>query len=189
MNRIGIMIDVAHCGPRTTMEAIELSAAPVICSHANPSAVCRSFRNKSDDIIRGLAARGGIIGIAFWTPITYRGNGLRPTLADVLDCFDHALKLVGPEHVAVGSDLCEEALPTREAWADIYGPRGTYPEITGGLGDWYGYDSIIATGLETADLLPCIAPALSSRGHDDATVRKILGANFQRLYAATARSA
>ena len=187
MNRLGIMIDVSHCGPRTTMDAIEVSALPVICSHANPATICRSVRNKSDDIIRCLAARGGIIGVAFWTPIVYRGDGRRPTLADVLDCFDHVLALVGPDHVAVGSDLCEEAMPTREVWADIYGPNGTYPAVTGGLGDWYGYDSIMASGMETADLLPGIAPALASRGHSEATIKKILGANFQRLYAANAK--
>ena len=187
MNRLGIMIDVSHCGPQTTMDAIEISAVPVICSHANPIAVCKSIRNKSDEIICRLAQRGGLLGIAFWTPIVYRGNGRQPTIDDVLDCFDYALRLVGPDHVAIGSDLCEEALPTREAWAEIYGPSGSYPEVTGRLGDWYGYDTVIAEGLETANLLPRLAPALSSRGHSEATIRNILGANFQRLYAEVAR--
>jgi membrane dipeptidase len=187
MNRLGITIDVSHCGPRTTMDAIELSAVPVICSHANPLAICQSPRNKSDEVVRRLAARGGLIGIAFWTPILYRGNGRQPTIDDALDCFDYALKLVGPDHVAIGSDLCEEALPSREAWARIYGPDGNYPAVTGGLGEWYGYDTVIARGLETASLLPGLAPALLSRGHGDATISKILGANFQRLYLATAR--
>ncbi|MCC7275404.1 MAG: membrane dipeptidase [Alphaproteobacteria bacterium] len=184
MNRLGLVVDVAHCGPRTTLDAIEHSALPVLCSHSNPSAVSPSPRNKSDEIIRRLAARGGVIGIAVWSPIVQRGDGRRPTMADVLDCLDHALALVGPDHVAIGTDLCEEAVPDPVDWARIYGPDGNFPEVTGGLGPWYGFATVNAEGIETIAGLPGFAAGMAERGHDAATIAKVLGGNFQRLFAA-----
>ena len=68
MNRLGLVIDLSHCGPRTTLDAIRCSAAPVLVTHANPRALCPSPRNKSDEIIRELASRGGVIGMAAWAP-------------------------------------------------------------------------------------------------------------------------
>ncbi len=183
MNRLGLIIDVSHCGPRTTLDAIAHSAAPVLCSHANPSAVSPSPRNKSDDAILSLAEKGGVIGIAFWSPIAHRGDGRRPTIEDVLDCFDHALRLVGPDHVAIGSDWCEDLIPEPAEWARVYGPAGAYPEVTGGLGDWYGFETVNAEGLETAATLPAIANGLLARGHAAPTVEKVLGLNFARLFA------
>lgn len=182
MNRLGLMVDVSHCGPRTTLDTIEHSAMPVICSHANPSAVCLSLRNKDDAIIRKLAERGGVIGMACWSPIVYRGDGRRPTLDDMLDCFDYTLRLVGSDHVAIGTDLCEEAIPEPEAWARVYGPHGAFPEVTGGLGSWYGFDTVNAEGFETIAALPGIAEGLARRGHDDSTITKVLGLNFQRVF-------
>ncbi len=183
MNRLGLVVDVSHCGPRTTLDAIECSELPVLCSHANPSAVCRSPRNKDDEIIRRLAARGGAIGIAVWSPICYRGDGRRPGLADVLDCVDHALALVGPDHVAIGSDLCEDAVPDPADWARIYGPEGDYPEVTGGLGDWYGFDTVNADGIETITRFPALADSMAARGHAEATIARVLGGNFMRIFA------
>lgn len=178
MNRLGLMVDLSHCGPRTTMETIEVSAAPVTCSHSNPRAISPSPRNKEDAIIAKLAERSGLIGIAFWSPIVYRGTGKRPGLADVLDCFDHAITLAGPARVAIGTDICEDAQPDAETWARIYGPQGQYPEVTAGLGDWYGFKTMLAQDLETVTSLPSIAQGLLARGHKAPAVRGILGENF-----------
>jgi membrane dipeptidase len=183
MNRLGIMVDLAHCGPETTCDAIEMSALPVMISHSNPQTIAGSLRNKDDEAIRLLADRGGLIGMATWAPIVYRGDDRRPTIEDVLDCFDHACRIAGPEHVAIGSDLCEDASPTPQAWADIYGPGGQYPEITGGLGDWYGFDTVNAAGLETITDLPKLAAGLLARDHAPTAIKAMLGENFLRLFA------
>jgi len=182
MNSLGILVDLSHCGPRTTLDGIDVSTVPVACTHSNPQAVAPSLRNKTDETIRRLAEHDGLIGIAAWSPIVYRGDGRRPTLADVLDCFRHAIDLVGPGAVAIGSDICEEALPTRAAWAAIYGPQGSFPQVTGGLGDWYGYDTVNAEGLETLAGLPQLALGLAERAPDAAALRAILGENFLRLF-------
>lgn len=183
MNRLGLVVDVSHCGPRTTLDAIECSEMPVLCSHANPYAVSRSPRNKDDDTIRRLAARGGAVGMAVWSPICYRGDGRRPRIEDVLDCLDHALALVGSDHVAIGSDLCEDAVPDPAEWARIYGPQGNYPEVTGGLGDWYGFDTVNADGIETITQFPALAAGMAARGHDADTIAQVLGGNFLRIFA------
>lgn len=62
MNRLGILIDLSHCGPGTTLEAIEASAQPAAITHANPSSQFPHPRNKSDEIIKALVAKGGVIG-------------------------------------------------------------------------------------------------------------------------------
>lgn len=189
MNRLGLIVDLAHCGPETTRGAIEASAVPVMCSHANPKAIANSPRNKDDDLIRALAARDGLIGMATWAPIVYRGNDRRPTIEDVLDCFDYATKLVGTASVVVGSDLCEDASPTPEAWAAIYGAGGQYPQVTAGLGDWYGFETVNAAGFETITDLPAVAAGLLGRGHAPAAVKAMLGENFLTLFGRVRASA
>lgn len=179
---MGIIIDLSHCGPQTTLDAIECSVTPVICSHSNPIAISDSRRNKSDTIIRKLAERGGIIGITGWSPIVYRDDGRRPTIDDVLDCVEHVLGLVDNRHVAIGTDICFDAQPSPEAWAQVYGSEGRDPEITGNLGSWYGFDTVLAEGLESLTDLSGLAERLLARGHDEETVTKILGLNFVTLF-------
>jgi len=186
MNRLGMIVDASHCGARTTLDAIECSAVPILCTHSNPATVSASLRNKSDDIIRRLAARGGAIGIAVWSPIVYRGDGRQPGLADVLDCIDHALDLVGPEHVMIGTDICEYAVSGPEEWDRIYGPGGQYPAVTGGLGDWYGFETVNAAGIETIDRSMRLAEGMADRGHGDGVIAQVLGLTFLRVFRAVA---
>lgn len=181
MNRLRLVIDLSHCGPRTTLDAIRCSTMPVMCTHANPSALCPSPRNKSDEIITELAARDGVIGVAAWAPILHRGNRKRPTLSDVIDCVDYLVKLAGPDHVGIGSDLCDDLCPTPESWKPSYGPTGSFPEITGNLGDWYQFDTNMAQGLDTIDQMPKLREAVASR-FDASVANKVLGLNMLRVF-------
>ena len=82
------------------------------------------------------------------------------------------------------------AEPTPEAWAQIYGAGGQYPEITGNLGPWYGFDTVLVEGLESLTRLRSLADRLVARGHSEASIIKILGLNFVTLFenvAATAK--
>ncbi len=103
MNRIGMGIDVSHSSDCTTTDAIVASRKPVLITHAN----CRALnphhpRCKPDDIIRKMAARGGVMGI---TGIRGFVSSREPaTIEDVLDHFDHVANLVGVEHLGIGSD-------------------------------------------------------------------------------------
>jgi membrane dipeptidase len=101
MNRVGMMVDVSHCGYRTSMDTIERSAAPVIFSHSSMRALWDHERNIRDDQARACAATGGVIGI--------NGVGIflgenDATAAAMARHIDYAVQLVGPEHVGVGTD-------------------------------------------------------------------------------------
>jgi len=181
INRLGLVVDLSHCGPKTTLDAIRCSSQPIMCTHANPLAVCPSPRNKSDEIITELAARGGVIGMAAWSPILYRGNHKRPRLSDLNDCIDHVLRIAGPDHVSIGTDLCDDLTPTPESWAPSYGPGGAFPEVTAGLGDWYRFETTMAEGLDTIAQMPAFIEVVRSR-YDPTLASKILGLNFMRVF-------
>jgi membrane dipeptidase len=186
MNRLSLVVDLSHCGPKTTLDAIRCSTAPVLCTHANPLALCPSPRNKSDELIAELASRGGVIGVAAWAPILHRGTRKRPQLSDLTDCIDHIVRLVGSDHVGIGSDLCDDLTPTPESWAPTYGPHGSSPEVTGGLGEWYRFDTSMAEGLDTIEQMPSVVDAVARR-HGPSVTDNILGLNLLRVFEAVTR--
>jgi membrane dipeptidase len=103
MNSLGMIVDVAHAHPRDLERACRLSSKPVIVSHGAAAALRPTFRNLTDDDIRLVAGTGGVIGIIFaagWLTPAGRPAGLD----SVVDHADHVRKLVGIEHVALGSD-------------------------------------------------------------------------------------
>ena len=91
-------VDISHCGDRTTLDVIEASAKPVLVTHSNCRAlVPRSARCKTDEAIRKLAAKGGVMGITMER--LFVGTGSTVTIENVLGHIDHVVKLVGVEHV------------------------------------------------------------------------------------------
>ena len=103
MNHTGMAIDLSHCGPRTTADTCKLSARPVLFTHANCRALNPHPRNKTDEAIKKMAATGGVMGI---TGVRLFVRATEPvTIEHVLNHFDHVVKLVGVEHVGVGSDI------------------------------------------------------------------------------------
>jgi membrane dipeptidase len=104
MNKVGMAVDLSHCGPRTTLDAIAASSRPVLFTHATCRALNPSHpRTKTDEAIRKLAAGGGVMGIAFLR--VFARDREPTTIEHVLDHFDHVVRLVGVEHVAIGSDI------------------------------------------------------------------------------------
>jgi membrane dipeptidase len=110
MNSIGMAIDVSHCGQRTSLDAISSSTKPVLITHSNCRALAPGVaRCKPDEVIRAAARSGGVLGI---TAVRHFVRAQDPvTIEDVLDHFDHAVRLVGVEHVGVGSDFDLDAHP------------------------------------------------------------------------------
>ncbi|MEO8926979.1 MAG: membrane dipeptidase, partial [Caulobacteraceae bacterium] len=102
MNEVGMLIDVSHSGDRTTLDAIALSPAPIAITHSNCRALNNHPRLKTDEAIRALAAKGGVMGIS---GVRMFVKASEPTtIEDMVDHIDHVAKLVGVEHVGVGSD-------------------------------------------------------------------------------------
>ena len=166
MNRVGMVVDCSHCSHRTSMEAMELSQAPVIYSHANARALWDHERNIRDDQIRACAATGGVVGV------TGVGRFLGPdgpTVAHLVEHIDYMVELIGPEHVGFGMDSVllrnkPEAPFTRNR---DYWPASQYPD--GGLG-YVGPEQV-----------PHLTQALMDRGYGEADIRAILGGNFLRI--------
>lgn len=154
MNRVGMAIDLSHCSERTTLETIDLSDRPVLITHSNSSSLAAHPRNKSDRVIRALAARGGVIGITTVKAFVQSSG----TLDALLDHFVHVAQLVGVHFVGLGSD-CD--LDSRDAAGRI---RPAY-DIRGLRHERKAYD---------------LADGLLRRGFTEDQVGKVLGGNFRR---------
>ena len=102
MNRLGMIIDVSHLNEEGFWEVLSLSKGPVIASHSNCRAVCEHSRNLSDEQIKALAKKGGVMGITF-VPEFLRGE--QSSLEDVLDHIEHAVNVGGEDCVGIGSDF------------------------------------------------------------------------------------
>ncbi|HEX9437507.1 MAG TPA: membrane dipeptidase [Candidatus Limnocylindria bacterium] len=104
MNALGMTIDLAHVGDRTSLDVIELSDRPVTITHAGARALWPTRRMKPDDVIRALAAKGGIIGIEAAPHTTITQRRPRHSLASVMEHVAYCVDLVGIDHVALGPD-------------------------------------------------------------------------------------
>jgi len=197
MNRLGIMVDVSHLGDASAKEAIALSTVPVIASHSAFRHFTPGFeRNISDEIAKAVAAKGGVVQVPFGTAfidpasaadtqayfrahneLSKRNAALKAqgkpeedekafdkawdaahpsrtsSLAQVLDQLDYGVKLIGIDHVGIGSDFD-------------------------------GVSGHLPPELKTVTDYPHLVAGLQARGYDDAGIRKILGDNLLRAWAA-----
>ena len=175
MNRLGILIDLSHVGDRTTLEAAELSSAPVACTHANARSFMDHVRNKTDDALRLVADKGGVIGANAFPP--FLRNGFESTLEDYVDAIDDLVERVGIDHVGIGTDYTQGQPKAFFDW--IFSQQGTkhqerplaYPDPV-----------VHPRGMETPDRLSNVAVELAKRGYAPADITKILGGNWLRLF-------
>jgi membrane dipeptidase len=167
MNRLGIVVDLAHVGKQSVLEAADTSEDPVIASHSNPRALVDAYQNKTDEEIKAIAEKGGIIGVTAFPRLVSKDPD-KCTLDDLLDCIDYIVKLVGASHVGVGLDLAE-------GWADYPPTRMSLMKIDKRIYTW-------PRGIETVTDFPNITEGLVGRGYSDTEIRKILGENFLRVF-------
>ncbi len=103
MNEIGIAIDVSHSSEETTMQAVELSRQPIIASHSSCRALCDHPRNLSDEAIRAIAAKGGVVQVCCYSGFLCLDR--EASILDLISHIEHVVSLVGYNHVGVGSDF------------------------------------------------------------------------------------
>lgn len=175
MNQVGMAVDVSHCGDRTTLDAFEASKKPVLITHSNCRALVPGHpRCKTDEAIRKMAASGGVMGI---TAVRMFVKADEPTTIEhVLDHFDHVAKLVGAQHLGVGSDI------------DLNGYDAMPPEqnkrLRAGYKGSYGFrEQIDVTGLNHPRRMFDLAEGLIRRKYSDRDIEGILGGNFKRVLA------
>jgi membrane dipeptidase len=175
MNDIGMLIDVSHCGDRTTLDAVELSSAPIAITHSNCRALNDHPRLKTDEAIRKVAAKGGVMGV---TGVRMFVRNQEPTTVDhMVDHIDHVVKLVGIEHVGVGTDAdlngyedmpADQLKMLRESYKASYAFR----------------DKIDTDGIDHPQKIFDLTEALIRRGYSDENIAAVLGGNFRRLLGA-----
>lgn len=173
MNRLGMMVDISHVSDKAFYDALAVSRAPVFASHSSCRALSNIPRNMTDDMIRALGKKGGVIQINFgceflsqksadtshWTNPAYPEKGpiTRATLADVVAHIDRVGKLAGVEAVGIGTD---------------FDGVGCTPE-----------------GLDDVSKFPNLTRALLQKGYTAADIRKIYGGNLLRVMRAAERAA
>ena len=176
----GVLLDLSHCGQRTTREGIEASKHPVAITHSGCAAVNDSPRNKRDEELKLLADHGGVVGIYIMPYLRARGQVLAE---DVIRHLEHALDVCGEDHVGIGTDGFTSETKLTPAFKKTFAEQVAQRSKLGIGAPGESPDSYtFATDLNTPLRFERLAVLLSQRGHSDARIGKILGGNFARLF-------
>jgi membrane dipeptidase len=174
MNTVRMAVDIGHASDKTKLDALAISKAPVILSHGNCRALIPGgLRASTDDAIRKLAAKGGVMGIS---DIAFMVKGTEPvTIDDVVDHYDHVRNLVGIEHVGVGSDAGIES-------NDLAGPEKVKSILATADKRYriHGTHEVVA-GMEGPNRMWELCAALVRRGYTDEHIQLVLGGNWARV--------
>ncbi|MGE0553679.1 MAG: dipeptidase [Gemmatimonadales bacterium] len=177
MNELGMLVDLSHCGVRTTLDAIEVSKRPVVFSHSNCRALNDNMRCKTDEQIKKLAAKGGVMGIT--TVNFFVSNKPRSTLDDFIAHIEHVAKLVGIDHVGIGTDSSVPGwrfnFPDEKAFWDFHGQFKFKP---GADVRWPPF----IEELDVPEKFHVIKKRLLEKGFSRGDTAKVLGGNFMRIY-------
>ena len=175
INRLGILIDLSHVGDRTTLEAADLSEHPVACTHANARSFFGHVRNKTDDALKLIAGKGGVIGANAFPP--FMPNGFRSTLEDFIDAIDDLVERVGIDHVGIGTDFTQDQPKSFFDW--LFSQQGTKPRERPLP---YPDPLVHPEGMETPDKFANIAVRLGQRGYTHDDITKVMGGNWLRVF-------
>jgi membrane dipeptidase len=183
MNELGMLVDTSHCGRRTTLEAIALSTKPVAATHSGCAALADVPRNKTDEQLRALAAKGGVIGI--YTMPFLRMSG-QPGADDFVRHIEHAINVCGEDHVGIGTDNSITPLElTPEFRAEHAGfVRERRRQGIGAPGEDENVFNYVPE-FNTPRRMERMADALAARGHTTTRIEKVLGLNWLRLFRET----
>lgn len=173
MNKVGMAVDVSHCGDQTTLDAFEISDQPVLITHSN----CRSLvgnhpRCKTDDAIKKMARQGGVMGI---TAVRNFVKADEPTtLEDYINHIQHVVNLTSIDHVGIGTDA------DLNGYDDLPGP--IYESLKAGYKSSYGFrEKIDIEGMDHPQKMYDLCEGLLKRGYGADNIKQIFGSNFKRV--------
>jgi membrane dipeptidase len=175
MNQLGIIVDTGHCGRQTTLDACKVSRTPVIASHTGVEAIYPHMRCKSDEEIIAIANTGGVIGI-FAMPWFVHEDPDHTTIDHVLDHMEYVIRLVGIDHVGIGTDWPMSDLD----WSLVYFKEHIAPKLGFAKGD--GPSTETVAGLEKYSYFINFTRGLVARGYADEEIAKIIGGNWLRVF-------
>jgi membrane dipeptidase len=180
MNRCGVLVDIAHSGQQTTLDAVKASAKPVVASHSTCAGVNPHCRARTDAALRALADSGGYCGICC-VPGFLGGVG---DISALLDHIDYIVKKFGVDYVAIGTDLGYHIEGYPDDNTKTFTPPKRFPSF---VSLWPG--NSFPREFETAHMRdslawtnwPLFTVGLVQRGYADADIRKIVGGNVMRV--------
>ncbi len=184
MNRVGVIVDVAHSGWRTSLEAAKASKKPMVASHTTAAALHKHFRGKPDEVIRAICDTGGLVGVCC-IPRFLGGAG---DISVFLNHIEYLVKKFGPDHVAIGMDVGyssrnEEAerkkVPKRADGRSALSVSGARWEHL-----WPPDTTKVASHAEQSMAWtnwPMFTVGMVQRGFKDSDIQKILGGNILRV--------
>ncbi len=173
MNEVGMAVDVSHCGDKTSLDAFEASKKPVLVTHSNARALNPGHpRCKPDEVIRACGKSGSVMGI---TAVRNFVKGSEPTTVEsVMDHVDYVAKMIGVEHVGIGSDI------DLDGYDDM--PPDQYKRLKESYKGSYAFrDKIDIEGLDHPKRMFDFTEGLIRRKYSDADITGVLGGNFVRV--------
>jgi membrane dipeptidase len=174
MARLGIVCDLSHVGPQTTRDVIRLAPKPPAFTHILPAGLKAHGRNKTDEEIRALADKGGMIGVSLFAPSMRRGN--ESTIDDYLEAMEYLINIAGEDHVGVGTDFSQGHArpgPFLE-WCNL--DKGYARQLTP-----FGQVEVKKpAGLARIAEMPNLAGAAIRTGWSEVRIVKVLGENWLR---------
>jgi membrane dipeptidase len=167
MNRLGIVVDVSHASDQTARDLLEEARGPVIASHSNARALREHPRNLPDDLLRAIAATGGVIGV---TAVPSFISDQPATISRWVDHLQHVIDVAGIEHVGIGADFIQHV-----------DELGGVLEVSGWGPDW-GPQLDPFAGMASPEDLPALTAELCHRGFAEADIRRIYHENYFRVF-------
>lgn len=177
LNAKGVVVDLAHSGERTCLDAIEASSDPVAITHTGCRALNDHPRNKSDRELRALADKGGYVGIYFM-PFLVRGRDV--TGDDVVSHLEHAIRVCGEDHVGIGTDGSFSPIDDMDSYRRTYAQSSAKRKASGIAAPGEGFLPFAVDMTGPCQLVD-LTERLDRRGHSASRIEKILGLNFVRF--------
>lgn len=176
MNKLGMTIDVSHCGDQTARDVIEASEKPIFMTHVGARALWNINRLMPDDALKACAEKGGVIGIEAAPHTTLTKKHPNHSIESVMEHFEYTANLVGIDHVAFGLDtLFGDHVGLHHAFADALSIGSSHAGVE--------FDEVeYVKGLENpAEAYPNVVRWLVKHGYSREDIRKVMGGNIIRV--------
>lgn len=177
MNKVGMLIDISHCGPKTGRDAVEHSEKPIIASHVGARALWNSKRLFTDDLIKAIAEKGGVVGIESAPHTTMTKTHNTHNIDSVMEHFEYVANMVGIDHVAFGVDsLYGDHVGLHHVFAGHLSKKDTTNQEV-------AFEEVpYVKGLENpTEASINIVRWLVKQGYSDEEIAKVVGGNVMRV--------
>ena len=180
LNDARVAVDLSHSGEQTCLDAVRASKAPICISHTGCRALANLPRNKTDEELRLVAEKGGVVGIYF---MPFLKEDSFPNAMDVVLHIEHAIKVCGEDHVGIGTDGGTTAVDDLEGYRTVIDNEIKRRQAAGisAKGEKPGVVPFIPD-LQGPGQFQKLADMMLARGHSPARIEKVLGLNFLRYY-------